>query len=278
MTESPGVSILVMTRNEEQNIAACLSSVSWSDDIHVLDSLSTDDTVRIAESLGARVTSRAFDNWAAHQNWALENLRFAHPWVFNVDADERVSPELAASIQAASGGPGENVAFICRRRDFFMGTPMKHAMASPFNMRLYRPEKMGFERLVNPVPVPEGPVGFIAGYLDHYPFSRGLTYWIERHNSYSTLEALEIERSRADGVRPDLWKALTCRDFHERRYHQKQIFYRLPLRPFWKFIILYVGRGGFLDGRAGFTYAVLQSIYEYLIVLKTRELRRGRSA
>src|SRR5207249_1775242 len=87
------ISVLILTLNEEENLPRCLESLSWSDDIHVLDSFSTDRTVQIARAAGARVEQRAFDNWAAHQNWALKNIPFKHPWVYYSDADERVTPE-----------------------------------------------------------------------------------------------------------------------------------------------------------------------------------------
>jgi hypothetical protein len=110
------------------------------------------------------------------------------------------------------------------------------------------------------------------GYLDHFPFSKGMVHWIERHNSYSGLEAQQILANRVQGGSYSLLKAFTAKNFNERRFHQKELFYRLPFRPIIKFLLLYVAKRGFLDGRAGFAYAILQSIYEYFIVLKTREL------
>ena len=92
------------------------------------------------------------------------------------------------------------------------------------------------------------------------------------HNGYSRFEAQQIVANRAKDGTFSFAKAFTAKDFHERRYHQKELFYRLPLRPVIKFLLLYIGKRGFLDGRAGLTYAMLQSIYEYFIVLKTREL------
>jgi hypothetical protein len=131
---------------------------------------------------------------------------------------------------------------------------------------------MRYERLVNPVSIPDGPTAQLTGYLDHFPFSKGLEHWLSRHNSYSTLEARQIVANRASHTEFSLAKALFSRDFHERRFHQKELFYRLPARPLIKFLYLYIVRRGFLDGRAGYTYARLQSFYEYMIVLKTREL------
>lgn len=269
------ISVLVLTKNEEQDLPGCLASVSWSDDVHVLDSMSSDRTVEIAREHGAKVTQRAFDNWAAHQNWALANLRFRYPWVFYIDADERPTPALCESMLAAVQMPGEAVAFRVERRDFLMGTWLRHVQVSAFYMRLFRPERMHYERLVNPVSIPEGPVGTVSGYLDHFPFSKGVSQWITRHNAYSTLEVQQILANRKGGVKISASAALFEKDFHRRRYHQKEMFYRLPGRPFAKFLLLYFVKLGFLDGQAGLTYAVLQSIYEYFIVLKTREQTRG---
>ncbi|QQX88676.1 glycosyltransferase family 2 protein [Cupriavidus necator] len=272
--KTSGVSVLILTKNEEQDLPGCLESVSWSDDIHVYDSLSTDATVEIASAFGATVTQRPFDNWASHQNWGLKNIQFKHPWVFYIDADERMTPELVRSVLSAADSATDAVAFSVRRRDFFMGTWLKHVQTSPYYMRLFRPTKMRYERLVNPVSIPDGPTANISGYLDHYPFSKGIEHWVNRHNSYSNLEAAQIIENRRGKTPFSLTKAITCQDFHERRFHQKEIFYRLPMRPVIKFLILFIGKRGFLDGQAGLTYAALQSIYEYLIVLKTRQLEK----
>jgi glycosyltransferase involved in cell wall biosynthesis len=274
------VSVLILTKNEQQDLPGCLASVAWSDDIHVYDSYSTDNTLAIARAASAQVTQRVFDNWAAHQNWGLQNIRFKHPWVFYIDADERMTPELVAAVRSKAGQAsrhaGGEVAYRVQRRDFFMGTWLKHTQASPFYMRLFRPEKMRYERLVNPVSLADGPVGQVEGYLDHLPFSKGIIHWVERHNAYSTLEAMQILANRAQQAPFSVVKAFSAADFHERRFHQKELFYRVPLRPLMKFLLLYVARLGFLDGKAGLTYSVLQSIYEYFIVLKTRELQNQR--
>jgi glycosyltransferase involved in cell wall biosynthesis len=269
------ISVLVLTKNEEQDLPGCLASVGWSDDVHVLDSMSTDRTIEIARERGARVIQREFDNWAAHQNWALANVPFRHPWVFYIDADERVTPELRDAMMAAAETPSDAVAFKVQRRDFLLGSWLRHVQASAFYMRLFRPEKMHYERLVNPVSIPKGPAGTVKGYLDHYPFSKGMAHWIERHNAYSTLEARQIILNRQSETEFSVMAALAEKDFHKRRYHQKELFYRLPARPFAKFLLLYFAKRGFRDGRAGLTYSVLQSIYEYFIVLKTRELEEA---
>jgi len=195
----------------------------------------------------------------------------------HLDADERVTPELAANTRRAVQNPGNKVAFLIQRRDFWGERWLKHVQASSYYMRLFRPEKMRYERLVNPVSIADGPVGRVEGYLDHYPFSKGMSHWLSRHNSYSSLEAQQILQNRAAGEQFSPVQAFVARDRNQRRFHQKELFYRMPARPLVKFLLLYVGKRGFLDGRAGLNYAMLQSFYESMIVLKTKELT-GKSA
>lgn len=269
------ISILILTKNEEKDLPGCLESVKWSDDIHVYDSLSTDKTVEIAKAAGAKVTSRAFDNWSSHQNWGLKNIQFKHEWVFYIDADERMTPELVAGCKNAINNPNGVVAFQVQRRDFYLDTWLKHVQTSPFYLRLFQPSKMRYERLVNPISIPDGPTANVSGYLNHYPFSKGIDHWLDRHNSYSRFEAMEIFAGRRTAPTGQLFTGIFSRDFHERRANQKALFYKLPFRPLIKFIILYIMKRGFLDGKAGLSYAMLQSFYEYMIVLKVEEMKKS---
>ena len=166
------ISVLILTKNEQQDLPACLESVSWSNDIHVYDSMSDDATVDIAAAAGATVTKRAFDNWSSHQNWGLQNIEFKHPWVFYIDADERMTPALVESVRNAAKSAGDMAAFRVQRRDFFMGRWLKHVQTSPYYLRLFRPERMRYERLVNPVSIVDGPVGQIDGYSITFPLAK----------------------------------------------------------------------------------------------------------
>lgn len=269
------ISILILTKNEQQDLPECLNSVSWSDDIHVYDSFSTDNTVKIANDFGATVTQRTFDNWASHQNWGLQNISFKYPWVFYIDADERMTPQLKETINNAVINPSDNIAFRVQRRDFFLGTWLKHVQASPFYIRLFQPNMIHYERLVNPVTIPNGPVSHVSGFLDHFPFSKGIEHWLARHNSYSTFEAKQILENHCKNSVFSLRKAFFSSNFNERRYHQKELFYRMPARPLLKFTLLYFVKRGFLDGHAGLTYSILQSFYEYMIVLKVKEIKNN---
>src|ERR1700722_3072420 len=110
------ISILILTLDEEKNIAACLKSVAWSDDVVVLDSGSSDGTVKIAAQMGAKIKNRKFDNFASQQNWAIQNIKFKNPWVFYLDADERITPELKEEILRVSvASTGGEVAYFCGR-------------------------------------------------------------------------------------------------------------------------------------------------------------------
>jgi glycosyltransferase involved in cell wall biosynthesis len=268
------VSVLILTLNEESNISECIDSLSWSDDIVVLDSGSTDATCSIAQACGARIVTRPFDNWSAHQNWAVTHIEFRHPWVLYLDADERCPHELRDEVLLRGVAAAPESAFRLRRKDYFMGRWLKHAQLYPtWLVRFFRPARIRYERLVNPVAVVDGPAGNLLGHIIHYPFSHGISHWIARHNRYSDMEALEAEKLR-DGS--DSGVSLWTTDPNERRRALKDIFFRLPARPVLKFLYYYAWRRGFLDGRAGLSYASLQAIYEYMIECKAWELERRR--
>jgi glycosyltransferase involved in cell wall biosynthesis len=266
------ISVLILTRNEEKDLPGCLESVSWSDDIHVFDSFSEDCTPEIARRFGANFVQRRFDTYAAQRNAALTTLPFRHEWIFLPDADERPTPEMVKEMQRVTAGTADQIAgYRVRRRDFLNGTWLKHAQMSPWYIRLVRRGRARYTREVNEVLDVDGAVGELASYLDHFPFSKGISYWLARHNTYSTMEARIIASGMAE-QHASLRAALFAKDFHSRRVAQKALFYRLPGRPLIKWIYLALLRGAILDGRAGITYANLQAIYEYMIVVKTREI------
>ena len=272
MTEhTSGISVLILTRNEQTDLAGCLHSVSWSDDVHVFDSFSTDRTAEIARSRGVNFTQRVFDSYSAQRNAALDSLNFRHEWIFILDADEHPTTELAAEMHAAVVNCPANVnAFRIARRDYLWGTWLKHAQLSRYYIRLVRREFVRYTREVNEVLEVQGRTAELKGHLDHFPFSKGIAHWIAKHNAYSTMEA-EIITGGATAEDTSFRAGIFARDFHQRRQAQKALFYSLPARPLIKWLYLVFCRGAFLDGAPGITYATLQAIYEYFIVLKTRE-------
>jgi glycosyltransferase involved in cell wall biosynthesis len=266
-----GVSILILTKDEEINIERCIQSVSWSDDIVVFDSFSTDRTVELAEKLGARVIQRKFDNWSAHQNWGTENIKYKHDWVYYTDADETCDDQLRAELEALPETCGDHAAFQVRRKDYFMGRWLKRSQLYPtWITRVFRPEKIRYERLVNPVAVVDGKTGHLEGHIIHYPFSHGVGHWFDRHNKYSQMEAQDLIGEVQEKFH---FLELFSRDAAVKRRALKTLAYKMPGRPFLMFGYLYFIRLGLLDGLPGLRYSIMRSMYEYMIDLKVVELR-----
>ena len=267
------ISALILTRNEEQDLPGCLASIAWCDDIHVLDSHSTDRTVEIAQQGGCTVTTRSFDGYASQRNAALR-LPYRHRWVLVLDADERPTPELCTEMQAAIRiATPATAAFRLRRRDYLWGTWLKHAQLTPFYVRLLRPECVRYTREINEIAEVDGEIAELHGTLEHLAFSKGIGHWVSKHNDYSTREA-QLLASGAAVHAASLSQAFFARDFGQRRVAQKAIFYKLPGRPLLKWLFMIFVRRAVLDGRAGVAYATLQAFYEYLIEVKRRELQR----
>ena len=263
------ISVLILTLNEETNLPGCLDSVEWCDDIVVFDSFSTDRTVTIARS----VVQRIFDNYAAQRNASIKEVSFKHPWVLVVDADERVSVALLVEIEKVLGeATNGTTMFQLRRKDYFFGRWLRRSSGYPtWFPRLIRPERVWVEREINETFLTDGRIGSLDEHLVHFPFNKGVAYWLERHNRYSTMEAHALVGEVQQSVR---FAGIWSRDPAERRKTFKQIAYRLPARPLLVFMYLYVFRLGLLDGIPGLTFVTLRTLYEFMIDLKVKELRR----
>jgi len=270
-----GVSVVILTLNEEINLADCIDSCAWCDDIVVFDSLSRDGTQEIARAKGVRLFERPFDNYAAQRNAALYTVAYKNPWVLLVDADERVPANFAAEIEGAVAGAKDDVAmFRMRRKDYFLGKWLRHSSGYPtWFGRLMRLGRARVEREINEEYIADGRIEHLAGHLHHYPFNKGVSYWFERHNKYSSMEAVEKMNLHSDKFTA---RALLGSDPIVRRRALKQLAYRLPMRPHIVFLYLYVIRLGILDGRAGFYFSQMRAAYEMLIDLKVLEIKRKR--
>ena len=271
------VSVIIPTLNEQRNISRSLGSVSeWADEVFVLDSYSDDRTVEIAEEMGAQVAQRRFDNFSAQKNWALDNLPLRNEWVFFLDADERVPPELRAEIAEALADPGcPWDGYWVGMTQLFMGSPISHGGWYPnFRLLLFKHRLGRYERrIVHEHLVLRGQIGTLSNLLIHDDH-KGLHQYFDRHNMYSTMEALEAQRHLTGDHSERSLRAALLGAAPERRRALKQLAYRyLPCRPLFKFLWAYVLKRGFLDGRVGFRYCLLQSFYEYQISLKLLELR-----
>lgn len=267
------ISVLILTLDEEVNLEGCLESIPWRDDVHVLDSGSTDRTREIAQGLGAKVHTRPFDTYARQRNHGLA-LPFAHPWVLMIDADERLSPELADEIARRLPGIDESVAgFRVRRKDMLMGRWLRRSSGYPtWFPRLFRKGRVSVKRDINEEYEIDGEYDELREHLVHMPFNKGMAWWFARHNRYSTMEAATLASEQH--TRPFRLRGLCARDPFVRRASMKQLAYRLPARPALIFLYLYVLRFGFLDGKPGLAFASMRFCYEIMISTKLQEAER----
>jgi len=266
------ISVIILTHNEETNIGRCLDSVSWSDDILVVDSFSEDRTVEISKRCGARVIQRAFDDFSSQRNFASEQGNLKYEWMLHLDADEIVTPELRAELQGAA--LGDKDAYRVSSKLIFCGKFLRHAGLFPwYQVRFGRKQALRFKQVGHGQRETLEPsrIGTLKSSLLHLNFSKGLSDWIERHNRYSTAEAQQNVYGYTDDDVPIL--DLLSTETHRRRRAAKKIFRRLPCRATIRFIYMYLFRGGILDGKPGFTYCRLLAWYEWLIGLKEREIK-----
>ncbi|MCE2725701.1 MAG: glycosyltransferase family 2 protein [Planctomycetaceae bacterium] len=267
----PRLAAVIITRNESLDIAACIESCSFAEKVFVLDSLSTDDTAARARAAGADVQFREFTNYADQQNVAL-SLVADFDWVLMMDADERVPKDMASEVRAVVCDASDDIVlYRIRRKDFFFGRWLRCATGYPtWSARLMRPVRVHFTRDINEELVAHGKTAFLSTHFHHFPFSKGISAWFERHNSYSTMEAIRLGEEQSSRIG---WRLSDLGDPARRRRVAKQVFYRLPCRPLIAFLGLYLLRGGFLDGWAGLQYCRPRSMYEYMIALKMHERR-----
>jgi glycosyltransferase involved in cell wall biosynthesis len=267
------ISVVVLTKNEAVNLPRCLGSVSFSDDVLVLDSGSTDETVAVAKHLGARVLTRAFDSFGRQRNYAMEAGSLRNDWVLHLDADEVVTPELGRELQRIAREGASTPAFRIPSRMILMGQWLKHAGMYPaYQVRFGRRERLRFidHGHGQREDMPPELVGTLDLPLDHYNFSKGLEDWYSRHRRYARDEA---RQALAELQRPLAARDLFSHDPTQRRRALKRVGNRLPLRPALRFAYAFFLRKGFLDGRAGWRYARMLADYQRFIDQELARLR-----
>lgn len=274
------VSILIPVRNEAANIVACIESVRWADEIVVVDSGSRDGTVELAQKLGAKVVDFTWNGkFPKKKNWALENVPWKNEWVLILDADERITPELAAEIQAELKNPRADGYFI-NRRFMFLGEWIRHCGYYPsWNLRLFRHARGRYEAVdttgtaagdneVHEHVVIQGQTLHLRHDMLHYAYPDIFT-WMEKHNRYSSWEAeVEVRGENIGLSGVSIGEQLSARR-RLRRWSR-----RLPFRPALRFFYSYILKLGFLDGREGYMFCRLLATYEMMNVYKAYELRK----
>lgn len=270
-------SILILTKNEDVNLLACLESVAWCDDVVVLDSFSSDGTCDLARKKDARLFQRAFDDFGAQRNFALDAIEFSHPWVFHLDADERFNEELRMECERIIACD-EHSAYFVPNRIFFLGKWIKHSTQYPYpQVRLLKVGEVRFAKAGHGQREDQAKrgVGHIQVSYDHFNFSKGVADWVAKHNRYSSEEAADMVGICSTALD---WRGIVSGDTMRRKRFLKQMHARMPGRWLVKFAYLYFVRLGLLDGYPGFAYCVLQGFYDFLITVKIRDVRQKTSS
>ncbi|ACK67782.1 glycosyl transferase family 2 [Rippkaea orientalis PCC 8801] len=268
------ISIYILTYNEEVDIADCIESViRLSDDVIIVDSFSSDKTIEIASRYPVQIVQHKFESHGQQRTWMLKTIPTKNQWVYILEADERMTPELFAECIAASQRQ-QAIGYYVAERVMFMGQWIRRSTQYPrYQMRLFDKDKVWFTDYGHTErEVCSGSVDFLKETYPHYTCSKGLSRWIEKHNRYSTDEAKETLRQLEKGAVS--WQQLLWgKSEVERRRALKDLSLRIPLRPLVRWFYMYFILGGILDGKAGFAWCTLQAFYEYLILLKVEEFK-----
>ena len=278
------VSVIVPVRNEARNLPRCLESLAGVGEIYVIDSQSTDDTVSIAQSRGAKVVQFHYaGGWPKKRQWAMDTLPFAYDWILLLDADEVLTPELVEEIRCVVQNPGVNGYFI-RLQMYFLGRVLRHCDASFWKLSLFRKGRGRFEcRLkdqdasmadmeIHEHVVVDGSTAELRNALVHHNVD-SLSRYILKHNEYSNWEARVLLKAEGDPednsgeMSADLFGTQA-----QRRRWLKRNLYRLPGSPVLLFLYRYVFRLGFLDGVPGLIYCTFQAVQMFHSKAKIYEL------
>jgi glycosyltransferase involved in cell wall biosynthesis len=242
------ISVIVITRNEESNIVECLQSVSWVNEIVVVDSQSTDRTVELAKQCAQKIIVAEWQGYAAAKNTALEHA--TSEWILWLDADERVTHDLASEIQSIVCNSSELYdAYEVARRAYFIGKWIKHSGWYPgYVTRLFRKDHATFTstRVHERIEI-NGSVGHLQNDLLHYTDTT-IYHYLDKFNHYTTLAADDVKQN-------------------EKRFS----VFDITLRPLYLFFKMYVLRLGFLDGKHGFVLALLSASYVFVKYAKVHE-------
>ena len=262
-------SILILTQDEELNIEDCLKSISWCDDIWILDSGSTDRTLEIAEKNGCHILHRKFDNFGNQRNYAIDTAKFKYQWVFDLDADERFTSRLKNECEDIVRRD-EKSAYYCANKMMLLGKWIKHSSQFPvYQMRFHKLGEIRF--------VPHGHgqregeakrgLGYLKEAYIHYNFSKGLGDWFQKHAKYALREADQQLIDETAGGRVEGNDALA------KRRRLKRFVANLPGRSWIKLFYLLFVKRGVLDGPAGWLYCRMQAHYEFMCTAILKEKR-----
>jgi glycosyltransferase involved in cell wall biosynthesis len=277
------ISVIVPVRNEARNLPRCLRSLTGVGEVYVIDSESTDDTVQIAQSHGAKVVQFHYaGGWPKKRQWAMDTLPLAYDWILLLDADEVLTPELVEEIRRAVQNQAVN-GYSIRLQMYFLGRVLRHCDASFWKLSLFRKGRGRFEcRLkdqdasmadieIHEHVVVDGPTAELSNALVHHNVD-SLSRYILKHNAYSNWEARVLLQpeggSNSEEVSADLFGTQA-----QRRRWLKRNLYRMPGSPVLLFLYRYLVRLGFLDGVPGLIYCAFQAVQMFHSKAKIYELK-----
>jgi glycosyltransferase involved in cell wall biosynthesis len=269
------ISVIILTRNEENDLPRCLNSLRWCEDVHIVDSGSTDETINIAREYGAHIHANPFSSFGDQRNWSLDHCEIKHPWVLFLDADEVANKEFVRALTKAVGGAPDSIAgFYCCWKWIYDGRWLKRCDSFPkWQFRLMRKGRARFTDFCHgqKEAAVQGAIEYLPAPYDHHGLSKGIGPWLDRHNRYATLEAA-VRLST-----PINWRNVFSSHGSRRNQALKPIVSRVPGWPLIRFSITYILRLGFLEGRPGFIYCANLAYYEFLIRIKMGEEKTRRS-
>lgn len=270
------LSVIIMTHDSEHVIRRTLhAAFRVSDDVHIIDSYSEDNTVDVCLSLGCHVVQREFRSYYDQRNWAIDTLPLKYGWQMHLDADEELEDALIAQISAINFAATPMDGYIIGRKVVFMGRVLKHgSIAKTWHCRIFRNKRGRCEdRKYDNHFVCLGKTGLLKGFvLDHQENS--IAEWTARHNYWSSIEADEVAQTQSIEAQYVVKADLSGNLIEKKRYF-KSHYYRQPLffRAIAYFLYRYFLRLGFLDGKEGLIYHVLQGFwFRFLVDVKIYEM------
>ena len=272
---------VILTRDESKHIRRCIESVRQvATEVLVVDSFSTDDTVHIAEMLGARVVKHPFRNYASQFNWALEQVQRDADWVIRIDADEYLTSELASAARNQLAALSHDIVGVnINRWMIFQGRRIRWGGVYPIQvLRIWRHGRGRCENrwMDEHIAVDGATTRFAGGFVDDNHNS--LSWWTEKHNSYSNREAVDLLNLKYRFMPSETVASLqTANQAGFKRWLKERIYSRMPTgwRALGYFLYRYLIRAGFLDGRPGLIFHVLQGFwYRFLVDTKIHEVEQ----
>ena len=273
LIEQVPVSVMIFTLNEEIHLPSCLAALDWCDDVIVVDSFSTDRTREICELSGSRFFEHAFEGFGSQRNWALDHTKPKYDWVLILDADERVPPGLAGELgRIAREDPAGVGAYRVRRRFHMWGRWLRYSSLYPtWVVRFIRTDRVRYLNRghAETQQVQGALLDLEQDLIDEN--LKGVDEWFERQNRYSRKDA-EYELGQAEG--PPKLGALFASEPLVRRAAMKRLAWRMPGRPLVFFLYNYLWRRGFLDGKEGFMFGYMKSLYYAMVQIKKFDARK----